>query len=120
MWRRIGGDRIGGGGGWKPDGCSALAQNRQFHLRNGREPRVKTPWTAFSGVSGKDAAGLRPVQFSIIFPIPLVKSDFKIGTEPIQAIHDRIDCAPLCPPYESFLYGIVSCLVAWVQNELLI
>ncbi len=29
---------------------------------------------------------LRPVQFSIPFPIPLVKSDFEIGTEPVYAI----------------------------------
>ena len=75
------GQRQGGG----IQGDSALARNRQFHLRNDRIPRVIPPRMAESGVSGKDAAGPRPDQFSNPTLIPLVKSDFETRADTLYA-----------------------------------
>ena len=100
--------RRGGGTGNRLYGFSTLAKNRSFHLRNGQIPRVIPPRMAESGVMRQDAARLRPVQFSKAFPIPLVKSDFEIGTESVHALPRRFSLCPLtvcrCAfPRESFL-----------------
>ncbi len=86
----------------------ALTKNRKFHLWNGRIHREIPPWKAESGATRQGCRRLRPVQFSMSFPIPLVKSDFEIGTESVHALPRRFSLCPLtvcrCAfPRESFL-----------------